>query len=139
MEHEVEKRTKYAEQIWESQKHAKIEDALIAFIAVERDDTDDIAVISERTSNLIAEVAQRVGSHKIMLYLSAHLSSELSSPEVAIEVLKQVEHFLTEFEVMMVPFGWYKSFTIKCKDHPLSELSRSIKPESKIEKKHVDV
>lgn len=33
----------------------------------------------------------------------------------------------------------YKSFTIKCKGHPLSELSRSIKPESKIEKKHVDV
>lgn len=127
IEYEVKKRTKYAEQIGESKKHAKMEDALTAFIAVEQDDANDIATISERTSHSIAEVAQRVGTRRIMLYPYAHLSSELSSPEVAIEVLKQVEHSLTEFEVMRAPFGWYKSFTIKCKGHPLSELSRSIK------------
>jgi threonyl-tRNA synthetase len=28
---------------------------------------------------------------------------------------------------MRAPFGWYKAFTISCKGHPLSELSRSIK------------
>jgi len=26
------------------------------------------------------------------------------------------------------PFGWYKAFTISCKGHPLSELSREIIP-----------
>ena len=44
-----------------------MENALTAFIAVERNDADDMAVISERTSNSIAELAQRVGLHKIML------------------------------------------------------------------------
>lgn len=135
IEYEVKKRTKYAEQIGDAQKHAKMEDALTAFIAVELDDVSDITTISKKTSNSIAEVAQQVGTRRIMLYPYAHLSSELSSPEVAIEVLKQVEHFLTEFEVVRAPFGWYKSFTIKCKGHPLSELSRSIK----LEREHVNV
>lgn len=133
IEYEVKKKTNYAEQIGEAQKHAKMEDALTAFIAVERDDADDITAISDRASDAIAEVAQQVDTYKIMLYPYAHLSSELSSPEVAIDVLKQVERSLTEFEVMRAPFGWYKSFTIKCKGHPLSELSRSIKLERKIE------
>jgi threonyl-tRNA synthetase len=29
--------------------------------------------------------------------------------------------------VTRTPFGYYKQFTIKCKGHPLSELSREIK------------
>ncbi|KAF5414305.1 MAG: Threonine--tRNA ligase [Candidatus Methanophagaceae archaeon] len=29
-------------------------------------------------------------------------------------------------EVKKAPFGWYKAFTLRCKGHPLSELSRKI-------------
>nr|QNO53329.1 threonine--tRNA ligase [Methanosarcinales archaeon ANME-1 ERB6] len=29
-------------------------------------------------------------------------------------------------DVKRAPFGWYKSFTLRCKGHPLSELSRKI-------------
>jgi threonyl-tRNA synthetase len=34
------------------------------------------------------------------------------------------------FEVHRLPFGWYKSFRISCKGHPLSELSRTITAEA---------
>jgi len=30
--------------------------------------------------------------------------------------------------VLRSPFGWYKAFTLTCKGHPLSELSRTIRP-----------
>ena len=33
--------------------------------------------------------------------------------------------------VKRVPFGWYKSFEVSCKGHPLSELSRTITAEKK--------
>ncbi|MBM3309827.1 MAG: threonine--tRNA ligase, partial [Candidatus Altiarchaeales archaeon] len=39
-----------------------------------------------------------------------------------------------DFKVLKAPFGWYKSFELKCKGHPLSELSRTILPEGTQEK-----
>jgi threonyl-tRNA synthetase len=43
------------------------------------------------------------------------------------------------YTVTRAPFGWYKAFDIKCKGHPLSELSRTIvmKDAVKVEKKEV--
>ncbi|MBI2578761.1 MAG: threonine--tRNA ligase [Candidatus Aenigmarchaeota archaeon] len=43
----------------------------------------------------------------------------------------------SSYKVYRAPFGWYKSFTLKCKGHPLSELSREIRPgeEAKQEEK----
>ena len=46
------------------------------------------------------------------------------------QVLKGIEASLSgKYEVKRAPFGWYKAFTVSCKGHPLSELSRSIRPE----------
>jgi threonyl-tRNA synthetase len=43
-------------------------------------------------------------------------------------VLKGIEGSLKneKLQVYRAPFGWYKAFNIRCKGHPLSELSRSI-------------
>jgi threonyl-tRNA synthetase len=138
IEYEVKKGTKYAEKVEESLKHAKMEDALTAFVAVERGDDDDIDATVEESAASIKEVAEKVKTKRVMIYPYAHLSSELSSPEVAVEVMKRVEASLDGYEVIRAPFGWYKSFTIKCKGHPLSELSRSIKPETKVERQRVE-
>ncbi|MBI2665154.1 threonine--tRNA ligase [Candidatus Woesearchaeota archaeon] len=60
-----------------------------------------------------------------MLYPYAHLSSALSAPKIAENFLKDAEQLLsTKYKVTRAPFGWYKSFEMKCKGHPLSELSR---------------
>ncbi len=82
-------------------------------------------------NNLINEIKStndQINAERIVLYPYAHLSSSLSSPKIAIEILKMAEKELSVrgFEVSRVPFGWYKSFEISCKGHPLSELSRSI-------------
>ncbi|MDM7934636.1 MAG: threonine--tRNA ligase, partial [Methanothrix sp.] len=51
-----------------------------------------------------------------------------STPATAIRVLKGLQEALSQrFLVVRAPFGWYKSFTLRCKGHPLSELSRSIR------------
>src|SRR5665648_712287 len=75
---------------------------------------------------------------RVLLYPYAHLSSELASPEIALAILQQIESLLVGYEVLRAPFGWYKSFSLKCKGHPLAELSRSIKVEAQPEKKKVD-
>ncbi len=132
IEYEVKKSTPVAEKIEESFRTGRLEDALTAFMAVEKTDESDVDGIITSAVGEIKSVAGQVKAANIMLYPYAHLSSNLSSPKVAVAVLKGVEEALSgEYNVKRAPFGWYKSFRISCKGHPLSELSRSIVPQDK--------
>ena len=85
------------------------------------------AVIAEGAKQ-ISDVAGQVHAARIMIYPYAHLSPNLSTPATAVKILKGLAETLSaDYEVMRAPFGWYKAFTISCKGHPLSELSRSIR------------
>ena len=130
IEYETKKQTPVAEKIEDSLKSGRLEEALTAFMAVESaDETNPEETIGKAVSE-IEKVASQVKTDRIMLYPYAHLSSDLSSPKVAVNVLKGIEAALSaKYEVKRAPFGWYKAFKISCKGHPLSELSRTIRPE----------
>ena len=123
IEYEAKQRAiKDAEEI--EKKKEKIEECLVAFISVEEGDRE----IIEKTAEEIEDVAKKVKANRIVLYPYAHLSNKLASPQDAVFVLKSLEKILSEnYEVHRAPFGWYKSFVISCKGHPLSELSKEIK------------
>ncbi|MBU3966889.1 MAG: threonine--tRNA ligase [Euryarchaeota archaeon] len=129
IEYETKKSTPVAEKIEESLKKGRMEEALTVFVAVEKGDEDNIEYTLQQTFVEIKKVIDQVKTDRIMLYPYAHLSSSLASPKAAVDALKKLEELLKEasFEVKRAPFGWYKSFTIKCKGHPLSELSRTIR------------
>ncbi len=130
IEYEVKKSTPVAETIEDVAKSGRMEDALTAFITVEKQDEANPAEVIGKGVETITKMAGQVKANRVMLYPYAHLSASLSSPKTAVEVLKGLEQSLKEkgYEVKRSPFGWYKQFTIKCKGHPLSELSRSIRP-----------
>ena len=126
----LQKAIKRAEEIAEGKGKRRVEECLVVFSAVEKSDEENAGVIAELTAGEIAKVAESVKCKRIVLYPWVHLSSTPSKPDVALEVLKSCEKILKKnFEVERAPFGWYKSFDIKCKGHPLSELSREIKAE----------
>ena len=130
IEYETKKQTPVAEKIDECLKSGRLEEALTAFTAVEKVDEANPEEAIEKAVSEIEKVAVQVKTNRIMLYPYAHLSSDLSSPKVAVQVLKGIEAALSgKYEVKRAPFGWYKAFTVSCKGHPLSELSRSIRPE----------
>jgi threonyl-tRNA synthetase len=124
MEYEVKKATKIAEKIDEDQKSKSIEEPLVVFTAVEKGDDEDVV---DKAVKEIRDTAEKVGAKRVVIYPYAHLSSNLSSPDLAVKLLKLMEAKLLDFEVYRAPFGWYKAFRISCKGHPLSELSREIK------------
>ena len=129
MEYETTKAIKnIAEKIDESLKHQRSEEVLVVFNAIERGDADSIEEIVEEAANAIFETIEKVGADTIFLYPYAHLSSNLASPGEAVEVEKALHDELSTgyYKVIRAPFGWYKSFKISCKGHPLSELSRQI-------------
>ena len=129
IEYETKKSTPVAEKIDDDLKKGRMEEVLTVFVAVEKSDEDQIENAAGKTVVEIKKVTEQVKTNRVMLYPYAHLSSNLSSPKAAVETLKKIEILLKEasFEVKRAPFGWYKSFTIKCKGHPLSELSRTIR------------
>ena len=127
IEYQVKKKTPVAETIEEDMKHGSLDEALTVFIAVEKTDESNPEKAVVSTVDEIRKVAEQVKAGNIMLYPYAHLSSSLSSPKVAVQVLKDMEAALKgEYNVKRAPFGFYKAFEIKCKGHPLSELSRTI-------------
>ena len=140
IEYKAQKKTPVAEE--DIIKEDEMQEALTAFCAVEKVDEEDIAGISSKTAADILETAEKLGVKNIMIYPYAHLSSDLSSPAEAVRALKEIEDECRKngaYTVKRAPFGWYKAFSISCKGHPLSELSRTILPgeEAKPEKKKV--
>ncbi|CAB3289130.1 Threonine--tRNA ligase [Methanocaldococcus lauensis] len=126
LEFEAKQKTKIAEET-ENLK-GKLDECLACFIAVEREDENNPKGTAIGAVEEIEKVANQLKVNNIVVYPYAHLSSELSSPETAIKVLKDIENILKEkgYNVLRAPFGWYKAFKISCKGHPLSELSRKI-------------
>jgi len=117
-----------AEEVAKEKK--RVEECLVVFASVEKSDEINIRQVAENAIAEISAVMAQVKTNKVVVYPFVHLSSTPSSPSAALDALKQVESGLKAkgFEVARAPFGWYKSFTVKCKGHPLSELSREIKP-----------
>lgn len=128
LNYNVKNKTPVAEEIDEAKKEGSFDDSLVVFTAVEKDDENNPEGIVKNLLTEVKKANDQVKAENIVLYPYAHLSSSLSSPKVAVQILKDVEQALINenFQVQRVPFGWYKAFEISCKGHPLSELSRTI-------------
>jgi threonyl-tRNA synthetase len=133
MEYEAKEPTKYAEDVPEEARKGRMEEVLVAFTAVEKQDEKDVVGSAERAAKEIVDVASKVQTSNVMLYAYAHLSSSLAKADKAVDILKRIENNLKEedLNVHRSPFGWYKAFNISCKGHPLSELSRSVEIEER--------
>jgi threonyl-tRNA synthetase len=128
-----EKAVKEPEPLDESHKKGALENGLVVFSTVEKNDEQEPEQIATNAASSIEEVLGWLKTKKVMVYPYAHLSTSLASREPAISILKALEEKLAQrgYEVSRSPFGWYKSFTITAKGHPLSELSRTITVDTK--------
>jgi len=120
----VKKAIKDAEEIREK-KPKRYDEVLVVFTSVEEGD-EDINATAKALSKEVADVAKQVKTDNILLYPLVHLTSRPSAPSIAVKVLAKTEELLKKekYTVDHSPFGWYKGYTLKCKGHPLSELSR---------------
>jgi threonyl-tRNA synthetase len=137
LKYQTKSKTRIAEEITEEKKKGEFDNALVVFTAVEKEDEKNLTEVVEKAAQEIADVTDQVNPDNVVIYPYAHLSSSLGSPDTAKQVLKDLESQLEAMDLLVfrVPFGWYKSFEVSCKGHPLSELSRSITPQKKVENK----
>ena len=129
LEYEVkEKALRGVPDVPESRRHGRVEEALVCFISAEKRDEANPPAGAKAAAANIVDVAGQVHTKRVVLYPYAHLSSSLAAPGPAQELFASLEKELVArgFEVHASPFGYYKSFKVAVKGHPLSELSREI-------------
>lgn len=121
----------------EENKEVEVKEPLVIMTAVEKSDEENKEILGEYVKNIL-DLKEKIGKvERIVLYPYAHLSSSLSSPAFAKQLLIDAEKELKakKIDTYRAPFGYYKQFELKCKGHPLSELSRSIGVQNVVEVK----
>jgi len=105
IEYEAKKKTKIAEEC--TVLSDREEEALTVFCAVESIDEEDLEGVVLQAIAEVKKTAGQVNVTKIVVYPYAHLSSDLSSPETAVTVLKALKGGLESegFAVKRAPFG----------------------------------
>jgi threonyl-tRNA synthetase len=108
-------------------KENRVEEVVVLFTAIE--EGDDTAIARKAIDDVRAFLG-KVKVNRILIYPFAHLSSNLSKPNEAFKVIKDMEAYAKEkgIETYRAPFGWNKQFTISIKGHPLAEQARSYTP-----------
>ncbi|MBI2575634.1 threonine--tRNA ligase [Candidatus Woesearchaeota archaeon] len=108
----------------------EVQECLVVLTSVEKRDENNPDAVIKRYAKEVDDVAKQVKADKIVIYPYVHLTTDPSSPQAALQILKSCEEELNKsYKVTRSPFGWYKSFTLACKGHPLAELSREFGPE----------
>ncbi|MBR9690055.1 threonine--tRNA ligase [Candidatus Woesearchaeota archaeon] len=133
----IKKALKTAEET--KKKKKRIEECLVVFTSVESSDEGVEKDAAKMLAQEAKKIAEQVKTKKIVLYPYAHLSSNLAKPDTAIKVMQEAQKILKKYkyDASRSPFGWYKSFEIKCKGHPLAELSREFSPVDKKDEKEM--
>ena len=110
-------------------KHFEMGEGVVVFITLEKGDDNKEELMDALFSDIYHYI-NNVGANKILLYPYAHLSSDLLKLGSSMPLFEKIVHYLQDrlkekgIEVFYSPFGWYKSFEVKVKGHPLSELSK---------------
>lgn len=106
-----------------SRSKVRLEDLVVALIAIENDDDESVAKIAV---DEIKKYLDIVKSKTLLIYPYAHLSSNLAAPTAAVKIIKAIERISKESlgDVHRAPFGWTKAFDIRVKGHPLAENAK---------------
>ena len=119
----------------DEKKGARTEEVLVVFTTLEAGDDESVV---DRAVEQVKKNFDEVKAQSILVYPYAHLSHELADPKTATRLLDYFYGKIREFDsnAKKSVFGYYKSFQLKCKGHPLAELSKTIRnPEEPCGKK----
>ncbi len=127
----AERRTKLAESIEDSEKSKHLENVPLVKMAIEKEDGRNVDSVAGKVVDDLKNLCERIKPKNALLYPCVHLlfGAEPAGAAESIELMELVKSRLKEsgHNVSRAPFGWDKTFEIKCKARPLSKLSRIIR------------
>jgi threonyl-tRNA synthetase len=108
-----------------SKSSNRIDEVIVALIAVEKDDDESII---DQVGSELKTYGEMIKCDSLLIYPYAHLSSDLATHSAAQSMLNSIEKKTRDlFKIVnRAPFGWTKSFNLKIKGHPLAEHAKTI-------------
>lgn len=103
-----------------------MENAVVAFVHAEPDDTEPDKNIAARFLKQIKQIARKWQTKNIVLYSFSHLGEEKADPKVAKNIIKKIRKRLTDvdYEVKCTPFRCFVDFKL---DSPGTAVSRAFR------------
>lgn len=110
-------------------RSAHIDNGLLVLAAAEAGDVEQAAGVASDTAVEVAKLARQLKVGDVMLLPFAHLFVEPAPARDAIAIIDAVAEGLREsgLEVQRPPFGWFTTWELKAKGHPLSRVARTIR------------
>ncbi|MDE1856622.1 MAG: threonine--tRNA ligase [Candidatus Micrarchaeota archaeon] len=105
-------------------RSSSVKDAVALLVSAEDGDDESVA---KRAMADTAAFMERMGRKNLVIFPFAHLSSELSRPKEAMEVIDMLYKDAGSRGIVVekAPFGWNKSLGLSVKGHPLAEQGRT--------------
>ncbi len=126
--------TKGRSKVYEAYENpvTRVDEALIVLASVERGDERAPERVAQRAGAEVVKLATQLKVATVVLHPFAHLFAELSTPEVAIDVLSRTQQELVNMGLhsCRTPFGWFNTLQIDAKGHPLSRVARIVTAEN---------
>jgi threonyl-tRNA synthetase len=110
----------------------RVAEALVVLASVERGDERAPGLVAKRAGTEVVKLAAQLKVPTVVLHPFAHLFGELSTPEVAIDILSRTQQELVTagLRSYRTPFGWFNTLQIDAKGHPLSRVARIVTAEN---------
>ncbi|MPZ13317.1 MAG: hypothetical protein GEU73_02625 [Chloroflexi bacterium] len=107
-----------------------IDDGLLVLANAEDGDEADSDGVAERVAQEIRRLASQLKLREVMLLPFAHLFADPAPPEAALSILEAAAADLRSggLRVERPPFGWFHTWDLQAKGHPLSRVARTVRP-----------
>jgi threonyl-tRNA synthetase len=107
-----------------------IDNGLLVLASAELGDEEDVDQVTVGTAQEIEKLAGQLKASEIVLLPFAHLFAEPAPAPAALQLLEAVATELRQagFGVQRPPFGWFHTWDLQAKGHPLSRVARRVRP-----------
>jgi len=120
--------SKTLETVEDIKKEEKIENTAVFFIHVESKDEERKNKVINRAVRNLRWYLNKIDKDMVVLHSFAHLSSNKSSPEFAMEVFEVIKEKLEKRGIIVhiTPFGYFYEFSIHVRGESLAKVFQEI-------------
>jgi threonyl-tRNA synthetase len=106
-----------------------IDEGLLVLASAESADAAQGEAVALAASDEIARVAGQLKASEIVVLPFAHLFADPCPPEAALAMIDATAANLEDrgLRVQRPPFGWFHTWDLKAKGHPMSRVARTIR------------
>lgn len=117
-------RTKTLETVKDNQENKQIENTLVGFIQVEKEDEKKVDKVETKLVKNLKWAAKKNNTNDIVLHSFAHLSMSKADPEFTIKLFNRAEQRLKDanYQTYQTPFGYFLDLDLKAPGKSLARV-----------------